>query len=351
VTDIQAAYYTGNKTISLETKASVDPEADQVEINVAFCGICGTDLHVYLGHMDARIGDHRVIGHEMSGVVSAIGANVSNISVGDHVVVRPLDACGKCPACQRNFKHVCQNLDFLGLDTDGAFQEKWTVPAHTIHKLPKTVPLQHAALIEPAAVACHSIRRGRVQAAEDVLVIGGGPIGMLVAMVAKNVGANVTVSEINTHRLAMAKKLGIETIDPTNTDAAKIILENTNNKGADVVFEISGTQPGVDLMTAAVATRGRVVMVAIHASKQEVDLFQFFWKEIEMLGARVYEREDYNEAIHLISNGGIDAKELITSTQKLADIGTAFAELSGNPNAMKTLIKCSGDFETDPVCW
>jgi len=277
----------------------------------------------------------------MSGVVNAIGSNVANVAVGDHVVVRPLDACGKCPACQRGHQHICQNLDFLGLDTDGAFQEKWTVPSHTLHKLPKSLPLEHAALIEPTAVACHDVRRGRVQAGEDVLVIGGGPIGMLVAMAAKNAGANVTVSEINTHRLAMAEKLGIGTINPSEVDAAKTILENTNNKGADGVFEVSGTQPGVDLMTAAVAARGRVVMVAIHATKPEVDLFQFFWKEIEMLGARVYEPADYDEAIELVANGAIDAKALITGIQSLSEIGDAFASLTSSPAAMKTLIKCS----------
>ena len=341
--DITAAYYTGNKTFSIESKPSIDPAPDEVEINVAYCGICGTDLHVYLGHMDARIGNHRVIGHEMSGVVNAVGSNVSTISVGDHVVVRPLDACGECPACQRGFRHVCQNLDFLGLDTDGAFQEKWTVPSHTVHQLPKSLPLDHAALIEPVAVACHDVRRGGVKAGEDVLVIGGGPIGMLVAMAAQHAGAKVTVSEINEHRLAMAEKLGIGTLNPSKVDAAKTIMEQTNNKGADVVFEVSGTQPGVDLMTAATAVRGRVVMVAIHASKAEVDLFQFFWKEIEMIGARVYEPADYDEAIELVANGGIDAKALITGIQALGEIGDAFAELSGNPTAMKTLIKCSGE--------
>ena len=341
MTDIQAAYYTGNKTFSIESKSSVEPGANEVEINVAYCGICGTDLHVYLGHMDARIGNHRVIGHEMSGVVNAIGNNVSNVAVGDHVVVRPLDACDNCPACQRGYQHICQNLDFLGLDTDGAFQEKWTVPSHTLHKLPTSLPLEHAALIEPTAVACHDVRRGRVQAGEDVLVIGGGPIGILVAMAAKNAGANVTISEINAHRLAMATKLGINTINPSEVDAAKTILANTNDKGADVVFEVSGTQPGVDLMTAAIATRGRVVMVAIHATKPEVDLFQFFWKEIEMLGARVYEPADYDQAIELVANGGIDAKALITGIQSLNEIGEAFASLTSSPAAMKTLIKCS----------
>ncbi|MBX2825370.1 MAG: alcohol dehydrogenase catalytic domain-containing protein [Gammaproteobacteria bacterium] len=340
---ITAAYYTGNKSFSIETIEPPSVGPDEVEIDVAYCGICGTDLHVYLGHMDARIGDHRVIGHEMSGVVSAVGSNVNSVAVGEHVVVRPLDACGECAACQRGHKHICQNLKFLGLDTDGAFQQKWTVPAHTLHKLPASLPLQHAAMIEPVAVACHDVRRGKVAKGEDVLVIGGGPIGMLVAMVAMAAGGKVTVSEINPHRLAIAQKLGMQTLNPTEVDAVASLTEATEGKGMDVIFEVSGTQPGVDLMTAVAATRARIVMVAIHASKPEIDLFQFFWREIELFGARVYEPEDYDDAIKLVSEGSIDAAELITSVQELTDIQGAFAELAGDPKSMKTLIRCNAE--------
>ena len=340
---ITAAYYKGGKTFSVERKEAVPPGPDDVEIDISYCGICGTDLHVYLGHMDQRIGHHRVIGHEMSGVVSAVGQNVSGIAVGQNVVVRPLDHCGDCPACRRGHKHICQNLKFLGLDTDGAFQEKWTVPAHTVHTLPDGIDLRHAALIEPMAVACHDVKRGRVQPGEDVLVIGGGPIGMLVALVAKHAGANVTLSEINTHRIAIAEKLGVAAMNPKETDVAEAIQAATGGKGADVVFEVSGTQPGVDLMTAAAATRARIVMVAIHATKPAIDLFQFFWREIEMIGARVYEPEDYDEAIGLVASGAIDADTIITDIRRLDDIQAAFAELSGNPRALKTLIACGGE--------
>jgi len=291
--------------------------------------------------MDQRIGNHRVIGHEMSGTIRVIGAGVDNVSVGDHVVVRPLDACGECPSCLKGLRHVCQQLKFLGLDTHGAFQEQWNVPAHTVHILPKALSLQQAALIEPAAVAVHDVRRGTVGASDDVLVIGGGPIGMLIAMVAKQTGANVTVSEINTHRLAMAEELGINTINPKEQDATEVLMTATGGKGIDVVFEVSGTQSGVDLMTAVTAVRGRIVMVAIHAEKPAVDLFQFFWKEIEMLGARVYEPEDYDEAIRLVAEEKIDSKKLITSVQPLSVIQAAFEELTANPQAMKTLIQCS----------
>lgn len=335
-----AAYYTGNKQFSVESVEPREPGTGEVRIEVAFCGICGTDLHVYLGHMDQRIGDHRVIGHEMSGTVDAIGPGVDAVAPGDRIVVRPLDACGECPSCRRGYRHVCQKLTFLGLDTDGAFQRYWNVPAHTLHAVPDSLPLDLAALIEPAAVACHDVRRGRVANGEDVLVIGGGPIGMLVALVAKQKGANVIISEINTHRLAMAERFGMATVNPKEVDAVKTIMDATGGKGSDVVFEVSGTQPGVDLMTAVTATRGRIVMVAIHATRPEVDLFQFFWKEIEMLGARVYEPEDYDEAIRLIASGEFDARGLITGVRPLAEIQSAFEELAGNPESMKTLIRC-----------
>ncbi|MCY6382186.1 zinc-dependent alcohol dehydrogenase [Hoeflea prorocentri] len=338
-----AAFYTGDRTFSIEQVDSPQPGPGEVQIDVAYCGICGTDLHVYQGHMDARVGSHRVIGHEMSGTVAEIGVGVAGFAPGDPVVVRPLDHCGTCPACKRGHQHICQNLKFLGLDTDGAFQQKWTVPVHTLHHLPEGLKLAHAALIEPLAVACHDVGRGKVQDGEDVLVIGGGPIGMLIAMVARHAGGVVTISEINEHRIAFAQGLGFATINPAQADAAKTVKKATGGKGADVVFEVSGSQPGVELMTDAAATRARIVMVAIHATAPKVDLFQFFWREIEMLGARVYQPADYEEAMKLLSGGAIDADAMITDVKGLDQVGDAFAELAGNPRAMKTLINCNGE--------
>lgn len=335
----QAAVYRGNKTFSLEQKEVAAPGAGEVRIKVAYCGICGTDLHIYLGHMDKRVGFERTIGHEMSGVIESVGADVEGLSVGQHIVVRPLDACGDCPACNAGHQHICHNLKFIGIDTEGAFQELWNVPAHTVHVLPENLDLSHAALIEPLAVACHDVKRANVKNGEDVLVIGGGPIGLLVAMVARDAGGKVTISEINENRLAYAEKLGFDVINPTSADVAATILEQTGGKGADVVFEVSGSQPGVDLMTAAAAARGRIVMVAIHASKPSIDLFQFFWRELELLGARVYHREDYEQAMQLIADGAIDCGSFITDIQPLDGIQGAFEALTQNPNAIKSMIQ------------
>ncbi|MEP3049026.1 MAG: alcohol dehydrogenase catalytic domain-containing protein [Roseibium sp.] len=337
----QAAVYRGDKTFSLEQKETPAPGPGQVQIKVAYCGICGTDLHIYLGHMDKRVGFERTIGHEMSGTIEALGDGVEGLRAGQKIVVRPLDHCGDCPACNAGHEHICHSLKFIGIDTEGAFQEYWNVPAHTIHELPDDIDLAHAALIEPLAVACHDVQRAKVAKDEAVLVIGGGPIGLLVALVARHSGGKVTISEVNENRLAYAQKLGFNTINPLTCDPVETVNVQTDGRGAEVVFEVSGTQPGVDLMTAAAATRGRIVMVAIHASKPSIDMFQFFWRELELFGARVYKPEDYEEAMRLLADGVVDCNSFITDIQPLEDIQSAFEALTQNSNAIKSMIQIS----------
>ncbi len=339
MTEITAAFYRGDKRFTVETIDAPAPKAGEVSIRVAYCGICGTDMHVYHGNMDARVGFERIVGHEMSGTVDAVGAGVSDFAPGQKVVVRPLDHCGDCPACDAGHQHICHKLKFLGLDTNGAMQEIWTVPAHVLHRIPDDLRLDHAALIEPVAVAVHDVRMSDLQPGEDVVVIGGGPIGILVAMVAKDMGGKVVISEVNENRLAIARKLGFETINPAKEDLPAQIMARTGDKGADVVFEVSGSQPGVDAMTQVAATRGRIVMVAIHAQKPTIDLFQFFWRELKLIGVRVYVPEDYDKGIELIASGAIDADTIITDVAPLGDIQKAFEALDASPTALKSLIK------------
>jgi len=336
---IEASFYCGNKSFSVERKAAPDPDRGEVQIDVAFCGLCGTDIHIFHGHMDARTGNNRIIGHEMSGVVSKVGEGVNGLEVGQKVVVRPLDHCGECQTCNRGHEHICQNLNFIGIDTDGALQEKWNVPAHTIHAVPEGLSLKHAALTEPLAVACHDVARARVVQDDDVLIIGGGPIGMLIAMVARHAGGRVVISEINETRLEIAKQLGFHAVNPKKVDVAATLDDMTQTKGMDVIFEVSGVQAGIDLMTSAAATRARICLVAIHSAKPEVDLFQFFWKELELLGARVYEPADYDKALKLLSNGDIAADTIITDLRNLEEVGTVLDSLTSDPTMLKTLIR------------
>lgn len=338
-----SAQYVGDKSFSIQPGSSIAPGPGEVRLTVNYVGICGTDMHIYHGVMDARVAPPQIIGHEMSGTVAEIGEGVTNVVIGDKVVVRPLDYCLDCPACNAGHSHVCQNLKFMGIDTPGAFQNSWTVKARTLHKLPDSVPLKIGALVEPLAVACHDVSRARVSAGEDVVVIGGGPIGQLVALVAKAKGANVMISEVNETRREFAEQYGIKTLDPINQDPAAVVKEWTNTKGADVVFEVSGVQPAVDVMTDIAAVRGRICMVAIHAQKPQVDLFSFFWKELELLGARVYEHKDFEYAISLLSNKELDLVPFVSSVSKLNNIGDAFAAMDGNPSGMKALVSLSQD--------
>ena len=334
-----AVYYRGDRSFDLEKTTSLPPGPDEVSIRVAYCGICGTDMHVFHGNMDARVGFNRIIGHEMSGTVEAVGERCTGVAPGQSVVVRPLDHCGNCPACDAGHRHICHHLKFLGLDTDGAMQEVWTVPAHTVHVLPGSLRLDHAALIEPVAVACHDVRLSGVRHGEAAVVIGGGPIGILVASVARDAGAEVLVSEVNPNRLAIAREIGFDTVNPLEENLESEVNARTDGKGADVVFEVSGTQAGVDAMTAVSATRARIVMVAIHARRPEIDLFQFFWRELRLIGARVYEPEDYEKAISIIERGGVAAETIITHVSPLTAVEEAFEALDSSPTAMKSLIK------------
>src|SRR3954452_23949400 len=205
----QAVYYEGNQTFRLGPGELGAPGPGDVRLDVAFCGVCGTDVHIAHGAMDQRVRIPQVIGHEMSGTIAELGDGVDGFSVGDPVVVRPLDSRGETPA-DRGYSHISRNLKFLGIDTPGAFQQSWTVPAFTLHRLPPQLDLRLAALPEPLAVACHDVRRAGLAAGETAVVLGAGPIGLLIALVARKDGANVLLGEINPARLEFARSLGFE---------------------------------------------------------------------------------------------------------------------------------------------
>jgi 2-desacetyl-2-hydroxyethyl bacteriochlorophyllide A dehydrogenase len=310
-------------------------------LNVGYVGICGTDMHIYHGVMDQRIGPPQIIGHEMSGVIAELGEGVDEFEIGDRVVVRPLDYCGECPACTSGLSHICHNLKFMGIDSPGAMQHSWTVKARTLHRLPENVSLKQGALIEPLSVACHDVARARLKAGEYAVVLGGGPIGQLIALVAKSMGADVLISEVSEVRRQFAGKQGIRAVDPISEDLGEIVQEWTAGKGADVVFEVSGVAAVAESMTEIAAARGRICMVAIHAQPPQVNLFQFFWKELEMVGARVYESADFDRAIEIVANEEINLEPFITSINSLAEIGDAFANMDGNAAGMKALLSCN----------
>ena len=337
---MKGAFYQGNKRVSVGESKEQPPGPGQVKLKVAYSGICGTDYHIYLGHMDHRTKIPQVIGHEMSGAVAEIGEGVEGFKIGEKVVVRPLEPCRKCPACQSGHYNVCHNINVLGVDTPGAFQGTWTVPAHLLHHLPDTIDMIQAAIVEPAAVAAHDVRVGQVTDKDYVVVLGAGPIGILVALESKLKGAQVLVSEINKFRVNLARELGMEAVNPLEVDLPKYVTEQTGTAGADIVFEVTGAATGAEMMTKLVRTRGHIVIVGIFAEPVKVNLGQILWRELRVSGSRLYEPEDFETAISLVAAKALPLDRLISDIRPLEQVQATFEEMERGANFMKVLLKC-----------
>ena len=334
---MRTVQYLGDATVAVAHVEPTPPPRGYVQIAVAYTGLCGTDLHVVHGSMDSRVTTPLSFGHEMSGTVAHIGEGVSGWQIGAPVTVMPLSWDGTCPACRAGHSHICQNLDFIGIDSPGSLQEFWNVPAETLVALPDGLPLTHAALVEPTAVAVHDVRRSGLRHGDKAVVIGGGPIGTLIATVARRFGGEVVLVELDERRRAQAASLGFTTLDPTSVDQVAWIEEWTGGAGADVVFEVSGSAAAVRGATALAKVRGTLVVVAFHGVPREIDLQRVFWRELTIVGARVYERADFETAVELLAEGHIPADALITRIVPLSETAAAIADLEQGL-AMKVLV-------------
>ncbi|WP_208921785.1 zinc-dependent alcohol dehydrogenase [Streptomyces capitiformicae] len=338
-----AVRYTAARTLDTAAVLSARPGPGEVELAPAFVGICGTDLHIFHGDMDARVHTPAVLGHEMSGRVVRVGPGVEGWEAGDAVTVMPLRWDGTCPACRAGHQHICQQLDFIGIDSPGAMQQRWTVPASTLIRLPESLSLDRAALVEPTAVAVHDVGRAEVAEGEKVVVVGGGPVGILIALVARAAGAKVRVVELSAHRRLLAGELGLTAWDPMAADVPGLVGEWTGGAGADVAFEVSGAAGGVDTAVDVLGVRGRLCLVAIHPRPREVNLHRFFWRELTLVGARLYDRSDFERAVALVADGTILAERLISKVVPLTQAPAAFEALEGGGDVMKILVDCTDD--------
>jgi 2-desacetyl-2-hydroxyethyl bacteriochlorophyllide A dehydrogenase len=338
-----AVRYTAAHTLDTAPAAPSAPGPGEVELAPAFVGICGTDLHIFHGDMDARVAAPAVLGHEMSGRVVRVGPEVEGWQPGDAVTVMPLRWDDTCPACQVGHQHICQHLDFIGIDSPGAMQQRWTVPASTLVRLPASLPLDRAALVEPTAVAVHDVGRAEVAEGEKVVVVGGGPVGILIALVARAAGAEVRVVEPSAHRRLLAEELGLTAWNPADVDVPALVTQWTADAGADVAFEVSGAAGGVNTAVDVLGVRGRLCLVAIHPHPREVNLHRFFWRELTLVGARLYDRGDFERAVALVADGTIPADRLISKVVPLTQAPAAFEALEGGGDVMKILVDCTDD--------
>ena len=333
---MRASFYDGAGRFSTGTVAVPKPAAGEALLRVRRVGICGTDLHIFQGHLDHRVPRGGVIGHETFAEVVDAPAG-AGFSPGDRVVVEPVLSCGRCRACAMGARYLCYELKILGVDVPGGMREFYPVPVDRLIKVPASLSDDEAAVIEPLAVAVHDVRRAGVKSGDSVFVFGGGPIGTLIGLVCRQLGARVIVAELNEFRLGLLGQLGLETLGP-GRDPVKFVGEWTNGIGVDVAFEVTGNPAAARAVTDVVRVWGTVSIVAIHAEPVPVNLYQMFARELVMQGARLYSRPDWEESIRLAASKAVPVAPLISRKIPLEDLQRGMEEaLRGGP-VMKVLI-------------
>jgi len=317
---MKAAVTTQWKKIEIQNLPVPQPAAGQCLVRPLYTGICGSDVHIYLGHHPTAKAPI-VQGHEFVGIVEAIGPGPEpGFAVGDRVVAEPLISCGRCEACRVGHWHVCRSLRLLGIHANGAFAERVCVDCRKVVRVPDGLSDRLAALGEPFAVGTHGCRRADLHVGDTVLVIGAGPIGLILGMGAKTAGADVTFCEIQSERIEQAQAMGFPVIDG-GQDPVAAAAEATGGEGFDVVLEASGSQPGVLLAAELCRIRGRIVQVGFFGRRPEADLMRVIFKELTVIGSRVYSFDDFRRTLPLLDRiarqGAFDIERLICDTCSL----------------------------------
>lgn len=334
---MRAAFYQGARMFTTGEMEKPAPGREEALLRVRRVGICGTDLHIFQGHLDHRVPKGGVIGHETFGeVVEAPGA--SGFTSGDRVVVEPVVCCGACRACRMGASYLCYQLKVLGVDLPGGMREYWAVSASRLLRVPDSISDDHAALIEPLAVAVHDVKRAEVKRGDAVLVFGGGPIGTLIALVARDRGARVAVAEVNPFRLDILEAFGLQRVGP-GTDVVKWTDQWTDGTGVDVAFEVTGNPLAARAVADVVRVWGTVSIVAIHAEPVPVNLYQMFARELVMHGSRLYARADWEEAIRLVASGAVPVGPLVSRRIPLESLQRGMEEALGGGPVMKVLVE------------
>ena len=336
---MRASFYQGQRTITTGSAPMPTPATGEALLHIRRVGICGSDLHIFQGHLDHRVPKGNTIGHEV--LADVVSSPDPEFSAGDRVVVNPVVSCGTCRACKMGASYLCYRLKVLGVDMPGGMQEYRAVATHRLLKVPASLHDDDAALIEPLAVAVHDVGRAEVNASDAVVVFGGGPIGCLIALVCRHRGARVRVAEINPHRLEMLGSLGLETIAP-GEDVVKNVLDWTNGNGADVAFEVSGSPDPVRIITEVVRVWGTVSIIAIHAEPVAINLYPVFARELKLHGSRLYTRAAWEEAIPLLATGAIVVSPLVSRKIALEQLQQGMEEALGGGPVMKVLVDMAG---------
>lgn len=327
-------------------------DAGEVRISVAYCGICGSDLHEYVDGPHAIPVDcpHPIsgrcapltLGHEFCGTV--VESADPGVPVGARVAVEPEYRCGRCDYCRLGQYNRCTDMGFVGLMGDGAFAETAVVPSYMVHRLPDEVGFSQAAAFEPAAVALHAVRSSGLRAGDACAVFGMGPVGLLTVAMLRQCGAGQIIAiDIDAQRLALAGAMGASTVvDATCEDSASAVFAATSGRGAAIAFEVAGVQGSLNSTLACIRKGGEAVLVGL-MGKAQIDIFDIVNRELRLTGSVGY-RDVFPTLIAWTAAGRIDPSTIVTRKVPLTQaVPHGFDALLLDKGQVKVLVSPNGE--------
>ncbi|MDR0878064.1 MAG: alcohol dehydrogenase catalytic domain-containing protein [Treponema sp.] len=306
-------------------------------VKVKAVGICGTDVHIFQsGRADVKL--PRVMGHELSGIVTETGKGVTKLKKGDRVVLDPVFACGKCPVCKKGHKNVCADVKCFGVQMDGGFQDYIVAGEDSLYKIAKNVSFEQAALAEPFSIAANINARVGTGPGDLMVIIGSGTIGLVTLQVAKMLGAKVLISDVEDAKLEAAKKCGADkTVNSKEKDLAKAV-EAFAPGGADIVLDAVGVSPLTELSFSFAAPTGRIGIIGFDAKPVSIPPVNITKKELTIVGSRMNNHR-FPAVVKWFKEDKLNIDLLISRRYPVEEIQKAFEETIANvKNNIKTLI-------------
>ena len=315
----------------LEVKEVEDPKIyfHEILVKVSACGVCNTDLH-YIDHgVPTFKKPPMILGHEASGIVQDVGAQVKEFKAGDHVLIPPVFSCGHCHNCRIGRENICLNMIMLGNNIDGAYAELVKVPAKDCIHLPDEMPLEESSIIADAiSTPYHAVKnRARVGPGDSVVVLGCGGVGINVVQMAAAAGGSVTAVDIVDSKLEMAKRLGAKNTINSSKKNDKIMMteiRDLTDGGADICIEAIGNPKTIEMGPSTLRPGGRYVQVGYSHKAAPLNAGRLMFREIEILGALGCRPVDYPKIIEMIMLKQIQLEPVITHRFKLDDTNKAF---------------------------
>ena len=310
---------------------------EEVLVQVKMVGICGSDMHIYHGSNPLATYP-RIIGHEVTGEVVAVGEAVKSFARGDKVVLEPITPCGECYACKSGRGNVCHNLEVHGVHRDGGMQEYIVVHENHLHRVDKSLPYESSVLVEPFTIGAQACWRGDVREGDTVFIQGAGPIGICCLKVAKLLGTTCYISDLSEARLKFAKECGADgVINVSSQDPLEEIMKLTDGSGTNVVIDAVCLPQTYELSVDIASVAGRVVVLGFDERPSNISQLPVTKKELTIVGSRLQTKQ-FPKVINWLEEGKLVVDGMVTHQYPVDDIKEAFQFIEQNPNEVRKAV-------------